>query len=123
MPRGQGQFWIRGRGTAPGPASARWGTAQHESGAGSLLQGSPASHIHSDAPPTKEAVLAETQAAFIGVVRHQWALNGNDRKVLWSKHKPALNRMQTVRDAGTRSVPKAVGCGTPTLQMMTATVN
>ena len=98
------------------------GTAQHESRAGSLLQGSPVGHIHSDAPPTKGAVLAEIQVAFIGVVRHQWALNGTDRKVLWSKHKPAQNRTQTVQDAGTRSVPKVVGCGAPTLQMTTATV-
>ena len=38
------------------------------------------------------------------------ALNGNDRKVLQSKHKRAQNGMQTVWGAGTRPVPKAMGC-------------
>lgn len=69
-------------GSASGPALAGWGTAQSESGAGSLLQGSPTGYIHSEAPPTNGAVLANTQVAFIGVVCHQWAMNGNDRKVL-----------------------------------------
>lgn len=69
---------------------SQMGTAQSESGAGSLLQGSPPGHIHSDRPPTK------TQVAFSRVVCHQWALTGNDKKVLWAEHKLASNRIQTV---------------------------
>lgn len=44
----RGCWWA-----APGPASAGWGTAQCESGAGPLLQGSPPGCIYSDGPPTK----------------------------------------------------------------------
>lgn len=32
--------------------------------------------------PQRELFLVEIQMAFIGVVCHRWALNGNDRKVL-----------------------------------------
>lgn len=58
--------------------------------------------------PQRELFPPKTQVAFIGVVCHRWALNGNDRKVPWAEHKLAQNRMHTVQDTGTRCVPKVV---------------
>ena len=64
------RFGSEAEGATPGPASAGWGTAQRESGIGSLLQESQASHIHSDASPTQmELSLQRLRWLFLGVVR------------------------------------------------------
>lgn len=77
MPRRQHR--VRERWAAPGPDKGQLSVSQ---GPGLCSKGLlKATSIQKDLPQ-REPFLAEIQMAFIGVMCHQRALNGNDRKVL-----------------------------------------